>query len=484
MTELRGGRAQQGRSSGSRTLMRDFSGALDRLGSMIGENIRGNQQREQRARQQREPRSPERQRQYISGDAQRSDVTRANDTAAFMRRSVPGGMPGGSRAMRAPTQAHLAYNDMLQAVDTVGQANVADAQARDAAVTEQNPIGPGAVLTRGQGPGRRGVMERPFVVRVDGQDVAVSDQQRTVLSEYINEHPRAFPTFADWFNALSTINGNEPDQLSVESIAMARRQWDNPEQGGPSRGLEPPDATFTLDPNYVRMRGDVNYGAEYNYRNIDMGIDPETGQRRIVGQRTSAVRGPQGPAPDAPASARRPITPEERLTAESELMRIMNRNRAESGRGRSRTIQRAANTDPNTRTPILELPRQIAETVIARSRLADDVRDLRRQAQDSAPGTKAADKGLQKNGTLMTPQDVVAEQVARDQNNNAVNGIDLGNGRQQVDPFSREPILPIQPPQEGQSNGSRTIDRLRRAGTVGGVELQPTQNGVRGRVRF
>lgn len=465
--------------------MRDFSGALDRLGSMIGENIRGNQQREQRARQQREPRSPERQRQYISGDAQRSDVTRANDTAAFMRRSVPGGMPGGSRAMRAPTQAHLAYNDMLQAVDTVGQANVADAQARDAAVTEQNPIGPGAILTRGEGPGRRGVLQQPFVVRVDGQDVAVSDDQRTVLSEYIREHPRAFPTFADWYNAISTINGQEPDQLSVESIAMARRQWDNPEQGGPSRGLEPPDATFTLDPAYVRARGDVNYGAEYNYRNIDMGIDPETGQRRIVGQRTSAVRGPQGPAPDAPMSARRPITPEERLTAESELMRIMNRNRAESGRGRSRTLQRAANTDPNTRTPILELPRQIAETVIARSRLADDVRDLRRQAQDAPTGTKAADKSLQKNGTLMTPQEVVEEQVAQQRAaETPQGGYTLDDPER--DPFTREAILPIRPPEEEQSGGSRTIERLRRAGrvSVGGMELEPTDNGVRGSIRW
>lgn len=485
VTELRGGRAQQGRSTGSRTLMRDFSGALDRLGSLIGENIRGNREREGRARQERQrvedDRGPERARQYIRGGAQRSDVQRTSDTVEFMRRTR--GLPQpAARSERAP---YLARNDMQEAIDLVAEASASDSRARANSVTEENPVANGAVLTRGEGPGRRGVLQQPFVVRVDGQDVAVSDDQRTVLSEYIREHPRAFPTFADWYNAISTIDGNEPDQLSVESIAMARRQWDNPEQGGPSRGLEPPDATFTLDPNYVRARGDVNYGAEYNYRNIDMGIDPETGQRRIVGQRTSAVRGPQGPAPDAPVSARRPITPEERLTAESELMRIMNRNRAESGRGRSRTIQRAANTDPSTRTPILELPRQIAETVIARSRLADDVRDLRRQAQDGPPGTKAADKGLQKNGTLMTPQEVVEEQVAQQQAAaTPQGGYTLDDPER--DPFTREAILPIRPPEEEQSGGSRTIDRLRRAGrvSVGGMELEPTDNGVRGSIRW
>lgn len=502
MTELRGGRAQQGRNTGSRTLMRDFSGALDRLGSLIGENIRGNREREGRARQERQrvedDRGPERARQYIRGGAQRSDVARVNDTAAFMRRSVPGGMPGARREQRAPTQAHLNYNDMAQAVDTVAQANAADARARDASVTEQNPVANGAVLTRGEGPGRRGVLQQPFVVRVEGQDIAVSDDQRTVLSEYIREHPRAFDTFADWFNAVSTVSGVRNDQLSVEDVVMARRQWDNPEQGGTdprASTFAPPNAEFTLDPDYVRARGDVHYGADYNYQNIDRGIDPQTGQRVIVGERTSAVRGPQGPAPDAPASARRPITPEERLTAESELMRIVNRNRTESGRGRSRTMQRAADTDPNTRTPVLQLPRQIAETVIARSRISQEIRDLRRQAdtQQTSPRSdmtkngdgKGGSKQMQ-HGTLMTAQDVVQEQVRQQQATNAVNGIDLGNGQQQVDPFSREPILPIQPPQEGQSNGSRTIDRLRRAGrvTVGGAEIQPTENGVRGTIRW
>jgi hypothetical protein len=477
--------------------MRDFSGALDRLGSLIGENIRGNRERAQRSRQERQrvnqDRGPERARQYIRNDqrgrdagvlndgATRRDVQQVSDTAAFMRRTqgMPQILPQRSEA-RAP---HLARNDMQEAVDLVSQANAADSRARANSVTEENPVANGAILTRGEGFGRRGVLQQPFVVRVDGQDIAVSDEQRTVLSEYINEHPRAFQTFADWYNAISTIRGTTPDQMSVEEIALARRQWDNPEQGGSSRGTAPPDATFTLDPNYVRMRGDVTYGAEYPYQNIDQGIDPETGQRRIVGVRTGPVRGPQGPRPDAPESARRPITPEERLTAESELMRIVNRNRAERERGRSRTIQRAANTDPNTRTPILELPRQIAETVIARSRLADDVRDLRRQAEQiDAP---KADKSMNKNGTLMTAEEVVQEQVAQQQAAaTPQGGYTLTDPER--DPFTREPILPIRPPDEGQSNGSRTIERLRRAGqlNVGGMQLEPTDNGVRGSIRW
>lgn len=506
VTELRG-RAQQGRNTGSRTLANQTGEALDRLGAMISENIRGNRQREGAARTERQrvnnERGPARESQYVRNDqrardagilnesAQRTDVARTNDTAAFMRRNR--GMPV---TQRAPSRgAHLRRNDLQEAITMSTEANVSDARARDASVTETQPVAPGAELTRGQGPGRRGVLQRPFTVRVEGQDVAVSDNQRTVLSEYVRQHPRAFPTFADWFNAISTIDGNTPDNLSVEDVVMARRQWDNPEQGGAdprSSRFAPPNAEFTLDPNYVRTRGDVTYGADYSYQNIDQGIDPETGQRRIVGQRTSPVRGPQGPRPDAPVEARRPITPEERLTAESELMRIVSRNRSERDRGRSRTMQRAANDDPNTLQPILNLPRQIADAVIARARLAGDVQDLRRRQEANTSDIQKGDGGAKgdskqmQHGTLMTAQDVVDEQVSRQRTAEAVNGIDLGNGQQQVDPFSREPILPIRPPAEGETGGSRTLQRLRNAGrtTVGGVELQPTENGVRGRVRF
>lgn len=505
MTELRSGRAQGSNNRGSRTLANRMSGALDRLGGMIQENIQGNRQREQAARTERDrvnnDRGPARERQYVAGGAQRTDVARVNDTAAFMRRN---------RGMPVPPQREpranviTARHDLTETIDTVAQANVADARARDAAVSETQPIGPGAELTRGQGYGRRGVLERPFVVRVEGRDVAISDSQRTALSEYVNEHPRAFGTFADWFNALSTINGVRPEQLNVEQIALARRQWDNPEAGGPysdprSSRRGPPDAEFTLDPAYVAQRGDVTYGAEYPYQNIDQGIDPETGQRRIVGVRTGPVRGPQGPRPDAPESARRPISPEERVTAESELMRIVNRNRTEAGRGRSRTVQRAADTDPNVRQPILDIPRQIAEAVIARGRLAQETQDLRRTTDNpttpeanrsdmtkgDAPKGGDGSKQMQR-GTIMSPQEVVDEQVARQRSAEAINGIDLGNGTQQVDPFTREPILPVRPPPEGQSAGSRTLERARNAGrtTVGGVELEATGRGVRGRVRF
>jgi len=383
--------------------------------------------------------------------------------------------------------------DARQGIQYANEASATDARVRDASVTEANPVANGAELTRGDGPGRRGVLQRPFTVRVDGQDVAISDNQRAVLSEYTREHPRAFPTFADWYNAISTIEGTQPEQQSVESIVMARRQWDNPEQGsGPRRGLEPPNASFTLDPAYVRARGDVNYSADYNYQNIDMGIDPETGQRRIVGQRTSPVRFPQGQAvPDAPESARRPITPEERLTAESELMRIVNRNQRERTSNRSRTLQRAADTNPNERQPVLDLPRQIADAVIARARLSAEVQNLR----DTTGTTKAdmSKSGDQKDGgskqsrhgTLMTAQEVADEQAARQRaGQQPVDGVSLQDPG--VDPFSREPILPIRPSSEGESGGSRTLQRLRQAGraTVGGVELQPTANGVRGRITW
>lgn len=494
-----------------------MSGALDRLGGIINENIRGNRDREQQASTERQrvnnERGPARESQYVRNDqrardagilnesAQRTDVARTNDTAAFMRRTR--GMPVTTRP--SPSSVISRRGDLTEAIDMSAQANAADAQARDASVTEAEPNAPGAEMTRGQGPGRRGVLERPFVVRVDGQDVAISDTQRTVLSEYVNQHPRAFGTFAEWFNAISTINGQTPEQLNVEQIALARRQWDNPEQGGVdprASRFAPPNAEFTLDPAYVARRGDVNYGADYPSQNIDQGIDPETGQRRIVGVRQGVVRDRQTgrvvdlntrmQAPDAPESARRPISSEERLTAESELMRIVNRNRAERGNNRSRTIQRAADTDPNVRQPILNLPRQIADAVIARHRLAGEVQDLRRRQEANASdiqkgdgGNKGGDKQMQR-GTIMSPQEVVDEQVARQRAAGAVDGIDLGNGEQQVDPFSREPILPIRPPTEGESGGSRTLQRLRNAGrtTVGGVELEPTDNGVRGRVRF
>lgn len=497
VTELRG-RARQNNNGRSRTLANRMSEAMDRLGGMVEDNIRGNRQRDQQQRQERErinnDRGPERARQYIRNDqrgreagilnegAQRNDVQRVNNTMDYMRRT--GGMP--TMIRRGPERsAHLARNDLQEAVDLVNEANVSDARARDASVNENQPYADGAELTRGEGFGRRGVLQRPFTVRVEGQDVPISDSQRVVLSEYVNEHPRAFDTFADWFNAISTIRGASPDQLSVEEVAMARRRWNGEEQGG-SSGLVPPDPEFTLDPNYVRMRGDVSYGADYRFRNIDMGVDPETGQRRIVGQRLSPVRGPQGPAPDAPESARRPITPEERLTAESELMRIVNQNRSERGRGRSRTIQRAANDDPNTLQPVVNLPRQIAEAVIARSRLESEVRDLR-DTQQRDPNKTSPKPGANKDGTpLMSPQEVIDEQVARQRaaENGGVSGVTLSDP--EVDPFTREPILPIRPPAEGESGGSRTIRRLRNAGraNIGGVELEPTENGVRGSVRW
>lgn len=500
MTELRGRQRQGDSRSGVSRAIRAVRGELDRLGGMIEENIAGNRRREQQQRQERErvnsDRGPERGRQYIRNDqrgrdagilnegAQRDDVQAVNNTAAYMRRT--GGMPEITALRRGPNRgAHLARNDLQEAVDLVNEANVSDARMRDASVDENNLYADGAELTRGEGPGRRGVLQRPFTVRVDGQDVPISDDQRMALSEYINEHPRAFDTFADWFNAISTIRGVTPDQLNVEQVVMARRQWDGSERGGVS-GLAPPNAEFTLDPNYVRMRGDVTYGAEYRYRNIDMGIDPETGQRRIVGQRLSSVRGPQGPMPDAPESARRPITPEERLTAESELMRIVNRNRSAAGRGRSRTIQRAASDDPNTLQPVVNLPRQIAEAVIARSRLSDEVRDLRRTQQRDDNKTSPKPGNANKDGTpLMTSQEVVDEQVARQRAADGVSGVTLTD-QQQVDPFTREPILPIRPPEEGESGGSRTIRRLRNAGraNIGGVDLEPTENGVRGSIRW
>lgn len=437
MTELRGGRTQQQGSNrrGSRTLAGRVSGALDRLGGMIEGNIRENRQRDQAARVERErvnnDRGPVRGRQYVSGEAQRTDVARVNDMAAFMRRNR--GMPvPQQREPRA--NAIAARSDITESIDTVAEANAADARARDASVSEDRPVNSGAELVRGQGSNRRGVLERPFIVRVDNQDIVISDDQRIALSEYVNEHPRAFDTFADWFNAISTIDGVRPDQVSVERIATARRQWSNPR-----RGLPPPDAHEDQS-----------------------------------------------------------ITPEERLTAESELMRIINRNRATSDRGRSRTVQRASDTDPNARQPILTLPRQIAEAVVARSRLEQEARDLRSQAEarqtssrqdamkgDSSKGGDGKDGSKQRRGTIMTPQQVADEQNAqRDQG--AIDGVDLGGDQQQVNPFTREPILPVRPPARGQSSGSRALERAQGVGrtNIGGVEVEATGRGVRGRVRF
>jgi hypothetical protein len=500
VTQLRG-RARQGNNNrGSRTLANRVRTAVDQLGGLIEENIRGNRERDQTARQERErvtaQRGPEREREYIRGGAQRQAVQRQADTSAFVRGNVlPDPVPRSSGG--APG---MARGDMREATDLVAEASASDARARDSSVSEANPRAPGAELTRGAGDGRRGVLERPFTIRVDGQEIPISDSQRVVLSEYVREHPRAFGTFADWYNAISRIDNRTPDQMSVEDIAMARREWTNPEQGGSRRrrGMEPDDATYYLDPEYVRARGDVNYGGEYRYRNVDQGIDPQTGQRRIVGQRLGPVRdrntgrivteNTRMEMPEEPESARIPITAEERLTAESELMRIMNANQRERQRGTSRTLsRRAANDDPNTLQQPIELPRQIAEAVIARSRITQEVRALRDQENkpDKVREKAGARAGKGGDTPLMSAQEVVADQQQRQRTEGApVDGVTLDDP--EVDPFTREPILPVRPPNEGEASGSRTIRRLRDAGRarVGGVELEPTENGVRGSVRW
>ena len=104
---------------------------------------------------------------------------------------------------------------------------------------------------------------------------------------------------------------------------------------------------------------------------------------------------------------------------------------------------------------------------------------------DSKSGGKPSDGKQQQRGTLMTSREVAAQQADRQRADRpAADGISMEDPG--VDPFTRERILPVAPPAEGESSGSATLRRLRGAGrvSVGGVQLEPTENGVRGRVRW
>lgn len=139
---------------------------------------------------------------------------------------------------------------------------------------------------------------------------------RVRISE--QDSPGAFGNFANYANATMGLRTSQAPMQASEpwTQPVGTETW---ALGRPSigRGMEPPDAEFTLDPAYVQVRGPVNYGGDYSYRNVDRGIDPATGQRVIVGERLGLVRDrltgqvvtPQSrfAMQDAPESVRRPI---------------------------------------------------------------------------------------------------------------------------------------------------------------------------------
>jgi hypothetical protein len=474
--------------------------------AMVQRNMDGNRQRDSEARQDRErvtrERGPQAAADYLSGRAARPDVDNASSRSFTMQRAAAVAAAGGAPQRRVERSSPLAARgDLRAAIDMATDNRVSDARARNAAVSEQQPYGNGAELTRGQGPGRRGVLQRPFTVRVDGQNIPISDSQRVTLRDYVNENPRAFDTFADWYNAISTLDGATPDQLSVEGVAMARRQWSAGSQGRP--GFAPADAEYTLDPAYVRGRGPVNEGADYPYRNVDQGVNAD-GQPVIVGQRLGApvdrssgrrvTEDSRFSFEEAPEWARQQITPAERETATFELRQIIERNLAERNQGRSRTVA-ARDATPGQPSNVLDIPRRIAEAVIARARITDEARNLREEAANrpTRPERRNDKPGNSKQtiaggrGTLMTSRDVAAQQQEDDARRNRADGIDLGDGGEQRDLFTGERILPIRPRGEGSAESeSELARRLRRAGTVGvgSAEVGVSDRGVGARIRY
>lgn len=475
MTEIRRGRAEQGTIiSGARALKGRVTGALDRLGQIVNENVSGNRDREQQARSDRQQRERTTgraaARQYIGGGENEAVARTADRVESARRNRLPQIRNGG------------------EAQQFVLEARASDARVRNASVSERNPRGFGAELTRGQGAGRRGVMERPFTVDVEGVQVEISSEQRATLAEHVRKHPRAFATFADWFNAISTLDQVRPEQLTAEQVAAARRVWTQPEQrpavDAQGRELE------------IETMVDERTGQVIGYR--------ETGALRQNSARAGAGSGSEGASTFEPPSA--PYSPEELSTAQSDLMRITQGNMQRAQAGRSRTIARTAPAPESRGDPILTLPVAAVREIIAQSRLSGDVAQIQREtaalrreiprgdhptrperdskAMEKRDGDKPGGSKQSQRGTLIPSRDIALEQQAQGRALREGDGVNMEDP---VDPFTRERVLPPVPPEEANRGRSRTLtERLERVGrvSVGGVELEPDDNGIRGRVRW
>jgi hypothetical protein len=190
----------------------------------------------------------------------------------------------------------------------------------------------------------------PIIINEDGRQIHLDGSQRIRLRDYLISHPRIFPTFEQYFDAIAGVSGF--DLESDEALGAAQNARTVYEQGS-GHGREPAAAAYETTEEYRAQRGTPQFEAQYDAQNIDMGIDPETEQQMIVGVRTSPVSLPTVPEP--PVAARRPVptdtSVEERARHDLDGARI--RQRAERAR-QARVDQQMARVTPR---PFMVTPR-------------------------------------------------------------------------------------------------------------------------------
>lgn len=292
--------------------------------------------------------------------------------------------------------------------------------------------------------------QEPIIANEDGRILPITPAQRITLTDYITAHPRAFPSFEEFFDAIAGLTGVDlADPASLEAVEFARSAW----EAGGGHGREPETAQYETSDGYRARRGSRTFEAHYSSQRIDGGVDPATGQRRIVGLRTSPIAGMDA-IPEPPADERGPVSPAVRSRRDLDGARMRQRIATQQA---ERQAYETAN--PRTQPFMVRLPAAVIAN--AEADAAFRARELGGRGKDIFTGAKRNVRGG-KQMQLAAEQFVDAAPPAE------VQPLNLTTPREGVDVTGQRPIAP-QRVDGTQTRGSRTLAANPRMAAVGGA---------------
>lgn len=246
---------------------------------------------------------------YLSNPSRYPQVTNAGDTRAFgLPRTTPYVAPRARRGQVSPVDRLFSRPDDVPQLDEPST----DANQEDTAPGVS--VSSLAIRPRGMiEPGNIDLTSRPVVHNADGdistvRSVSVTDDNGqatlipTVIGNRVVSNSDAIAHYQKTGQHLGVFQNENDANAYAQQLHESQSQEYGAvsratEHSAPTHGLEPPDATYMLDPTYVRHRGPIRAEAHYTTHPSGNGSVVRTSEPVF------------DPVPEAPESAHVPLPP-------------------------------------------------------------------------------------------------------------------------------------------------------------------------------